>query len=110
LISQRTLYSFLLALLVGFSLLAWRVGHHDGCERGSNGSGAQPATTIITSGTRTVAMPCDVWIPRQPMAVQAACLAELVLTTMTILFFAADRRAAGTTFSGLDQRPEGPRR
>ncbi len=73
-ISRRTIFSFLLTLLLALGLWAWASGRRDDCSAYLEGDTKAPADVIVMSGTRQVVVPCRYWFPRQPRVVQALCL------------------------------------
>ena len=84
-ISRRTIFSLLLALLILCGLRLWVINHRDDCDRAANHMGQMPASVMVESGDRLVEMPCNVWIPRQPMGVQLACLLDLTVGVVFLL-------------------------
>jgi len=83
-ISRKTIFSLLLALLIFWGIRAWTIGRRDDCDRlGLNH--AKPATVYEQSGTRTLEMPCNLWLPRQPMWVQGICLLDLAVGVVLVL-------------------------
>jgi hypothetical protein len=73
-ISRRTIFSLLLALLILGGLRLWALGHVDDCSRPVNHLGQMPESVMVESGDRMVEMPCAWWFPRQPLAVQMVAL------------------------------------
>ena len=75
-ISQRTIWSLLLAMLVFGGLRVWSLNHTDDCDRYMQGDTSVPASEYVEEGTRTVEVPCDQWLMRPPLRVQMVCLVE----------------------------------
>jgi len=91
-ISRTTLFSLLLGLLLASGIRLWAVGHRDDCDRYMAGETKLPASQWVVSGTRTIEVPCNDWVLRQPMAVQLLCLADLVLIVVFVLHGLGDAR------------------
>ena len=96
-ISRKTIFALLLALLVGGGLFAWKLNQRDDCDRLASDKRTTQTSVLVDAGTRSVMMPCSVWIPRQPLKVQLWCLADLALAVVFAVSFCADwnRRSAG---------------
>ncbi len=75
-ISRRTISLLLLALLVFAGLRVWVLRQSDPCDRYLQGDLRFPASEYVEEGTRTVEVPCNQWLPRQPLSVQLVCLLE----------------------------------
>jgi hypothetical protein len=75
-ISRVTIYSFLAVLLIGSVIGLWIGGHYDDCDRYMRGDHTLPPTQMVDVGARIEYVPCDQWWGRQPLWVQALCLAE----------------------------------
>jgi hypothetical protein len=84
-ISRRTIFSLLLALMIFAVLRAWLIDHRDNCDRYMTGDRTFPSSEYIESGTRTVEVPCDQWLLRQPAWVQAVCLLDLTVLVVFAL-------------------------
>jgi len=84
-ISKVTLYSLLLAMMVALTIWTSSQGHRDGCAAYLAGDRTAPSTEYIVTGTRTVVVSCNQWLPRQPTWVQMLCLVELVLIATFLL-------------------------
>jgi hypothetical protein len=91
-ISRVTLFSFLLTLLLAAGIWRWDVGHRDDCAAYLAGDKTAPATEYVVSGTRTIVVPCDIWLPRQPEKVQMLCLLDFVLGVVFLLNALQDAR------------------
>ena len=83
--------ALLLAVGIALGLRAWSVQQRDPCDEVLAG-GRRRVTVYVESGTRTVEMPCDMWIPRQPAWVQAALILELAVVVVMGLSVAMDWR------------------
>jgi hypothetical protein len=90
LISRVTIFAFLLALLLG--LWIRQQGHTDGCAAYLAGDKTAPSTVYVVTGTRTVEVSCDEWLPRQTERVQLLCLLEVLLVAMFLLNGLLDAR------------------
>jgi hypothetical protein len=75
-ISRRTIFSLLLAIMIFLGIRLWIMNHRDPCDAYLPGH-VLPATVYVESGTRTVEVPCDWWLPRQPDWLQLTCLLDL---------------------------------
>jgi hypothetical protein len=84
-LSRVTLFSFLLALMLAAGIRLSTLGLQDGCSAYLAGNKGAPAAEYVVTGTRTVVVPCDQWLPRQPTWVQLSCLLELVLIVTFVL-------------------------
>jgi len=89
--SKRTIFSLLFALLLGLGLKAWDVEHRDDCTAFLRGDHGAPATQAIDAGRREWAIPCGVWLPRQPRVVQVLCLVDMALFTVFVLGLFSDK-------------------
>jgi hypothetical protein len=76
-ISRRTIFSLVLALLIFFAIRAWWVQHPDNCQRYLAGDKSFPPVQYVKSGSYMIPMDCRWWLPRQPTLVQAACLLDM---------------------------------
>jgi len=102
-ISRVTLFSFLLALLLGVGIRLRTQGQRDGCAAYLAGDTTAPATEYVVTGTRTIVVPCNRWLARQTEKVQMFCLLDFVLAVMFVLnalqdvrgWFAMRRRRRG---------------
>ena len=77
-ISRQTIFSLLLALLLGLGILLWTQNRRDDCDRADR-FGRKPTEVLVEQGSRVVAMSCKLWIPRQPQPLQGALLLDAVL-------------------------------
>ncbi len=84
-ISRQTIFSLLVALLLGGGMYAWTLEHRDDCARYLGGDKTVPSSEQVESGTRTIVVPCNVWIPRQSLAMQTLALAELCVFVVFVL-------------------------
>lgn len=92
-VSRITLGSLLLALLLGAAIFQWSLQHRDDCSRFLAGDPRAPSTQFVVTGTRTVIMPCRVWLPRQPTGVQVLCLVDFLFAAVFVLNAIGDVRA-----------------
>jgi hypothetical protein len=84
-ISRITLFSFLMALLLGVGIRQWTDAQRDDCARYLAGDLTAPASELVVMGSRTVVVPCNQWLPRQPVKVQMLCLLDFVLAVGFVL-------------------------
>jgi hypothetical protein len=90
--SRVTLFSLLLALLLGVGIRLWYDGQRDACTPYLAGDTKVPSSEWVLSGTRTIEVPCDDWIMRQPLRVQVLCLLDVALTVLFVLNALSDLR------------------
>ena len=90
-ISRRTIFTFVVMLLIPLGLRAWTATHIDNCERVIAPGRTLPTSVYVESGTRTVEVPCSEWLPRQPLWVQLLCLVELAIAMVFLLSVWRDR-------------------
>jgi hypothetical protein len=83
--SKVTLYSFVLALLLGVGIWAWAAGHVDGCTAFLRGDEGAPAKVEVQSGSRTIVVPCSDWFLRQRIEVQALCLIDAAIGVIFLM-------------------------
>jgi hypothetical protein len=87
-----TLFSLLLGLMLASGIWLWNDGHKDDCTRSMAADGSMPASEWVVSGTRTIEVPCNDWIMRQPLRVQVLCLLDLALAVVFVLNALSDLR------------------
>jgi len=83
-ISRRTIFSLLLAAMIFLGIRLWVINHHDPCDSYMPGH-VLPQTVLVESGTRTVEMPCSLWLPRQSDGLQLTCLLDLTVLVVFLL-------------------------
>jgi hypothetical protein len=83
-IARRTIFSLILALLIFLGIRLWTLNHHDPCQSYLPGH-ILPQSVMVESGTRSVEMPCNWWLPRQPDLVQLTCLLDLAAIVVFLL-------------------------
>ena len=83
--SRVTLFSLLLALLLGVGIRLWYVQQRDACTPYLEGDKTAQKSEWVISGTRQVEVPCNDWIERQPLRVQVLCLLDVVLAVLFVL-------------------------
>ena len=81
-ISRLTIFSLLFALLLAAGIWRWSVVQRDACTPYLAGDRTAPSTMYVATGTRTMVVPCDDWLERQPGMVQLLCLVDFVLVVM----------------------------
>jgi hypothetical protein len=86
-ISRVTLFSLLLALMLGAGIRLWDARQKDNCTLYMAGDRTVPASEMVISGTRQIEVPCNNWIMRQRMRVQVLCLLDLLVGV--VFFFNA---------------------
>jgi hypothetical protein len=91
-ISRVTLFSFLLALLLGSGIWYWDVSHTDDCTRFLSGDFTAPRVIEVQSGSRTIRVSCNRWYLRQPERVQILCLVDVVLGVVFLMNALGDTR------------------
>jgi hypothetical protein len=90
LISRVTLFSLLLALMLGAGIRLWDARHLDNCSLYMAGDKTLPASEMVVSGSREIEVPCSDWIMRQTLTMQVLCLVDLVLGVLFFLNALAD--------------------
>jgi hypothetical protein len=91
-ISRQTIVTLLLALLLGVGLKFWALGQADDCDDYLAGDKTAPASQVVESGSRSIDVPCEAWIPRQSFWVQILCLLELVVLVAFTISSVGDLR------------------
>jgi hypothetical protein len=91
-ISRVTLFSLLLALMLGTGIWLWTGNQKDDCTRSMVGDKTVAGSEWVVSGTRTIEVPCNDWIMRQPLRVQVLCLLDMVLAVVFVLNALSDLR------------------
>jgi hypothetical protein len=90
--SRVTLFSLLLALLLGVGIRLWTEEQRDACTPYLAGDTKAQKSEWVMSGTRTIEVSCDDWIMRQPLRVQVLCLLDVALTVLFVLNALSDLR------------------
>jgi hypothetical protein len=85
LISRVTLFSLLLALLLGMGIWMSTQRPRDACAAYVAGDKGAQSTEYVVTGTRTVVVSCNSWLQRQPTWVQMLCLLELAVVGVFVL-------------------------
>ncbi|MCU1252601.1 MAG: hypothetical protein JWQ49_5630 [Edaphobacter sp.] len=78
-ISRMTLILLLAVLLLTTGMYLWNVEHWDDCARYLAGERWLPSSQTVDSGAQQIEVPCEQWLPRQPLALQLLCLVDLLL-------------------------------
>jgi hypothetical protein len=78
-ISRKTFVLLIASLLLTTGIYLWNVEHWDDCARYLGGERGLPSSQMVDSGNQQIEIPCEQWIPRQPLTVQLLCLVDLVL-------------------------------
>jgi hypothetical protein len=90
--SRVTLFSLLLALLLGFGIRLWTDGQRDACTPYLSGDTRAQKSEWVISGTRQIEVPCTDWFMRQPLRVQILFLLDVVLAVLFMLNALSDLR------------------
>jgi hypothetical protein len=91
-ISRVTIFSLLLGLMLGLGISMWSGNQHDACAAYLDGNKLAQSSEYVPSGTRLIAVPCNVWLMRQPVKVQILCLVDLCLAVVFLLNAVGDLR------------------
>jgi len=91
-ISRKTLYSFLLALLLAGCIKAYTLRLISPCDAYLSGQTQAPASLIVNQQGRAYEVPCNQWFLRQPRGVQGLCLFEGVLVVIFLISAYTDWR------------------
>jgi hypothetical protein len=83
-LSRVTIFSLLFALLLGLAIWSHTQARRDDCSSYLAGDKRAPSSEYVVSGSHTVVVPCNQWLPRQPVRVQVLCLLDL----LTVVVFA----------------------
>ncbi len=83
--SRVTLFSLLLALLLGVGIRLWTMQQRDACTPYLAGDQSAQKSEWIVSGTRQIEVPCSDWFMRQPLRVQLLCLLDVALAVLFVL-------------------------
>jgi hypothetical protein len=86
-LSKVTIYSFLLASMLGLGIKMWWDGRRDDCSRYLAGDRSYPSKEAVVDGGRTIAVPCGDWLSRMPVRAQLLCLVDVLLGA--VFFFNA---------------------
>ena len=91
-ISRKTIFSLLLALLLAGCIKAYTLRVINPCDAYLAGQASAPSTVVMNTEGRAVEIPCNSWFLRQPRAVQAWCMFDGLLVVIFIISASADRR------------------
>jgi hypothetical protein len=95
-ISRKTLYSFLLAVLLLGCIKAYTLRLTNPCDAYLAGQAQAPETVVVNQNGIPYQVPCNQWFLRQPRAVQALCFFEGVLVVVFLVSAYADWRRRRT--------------
>ena len=98
-ISQKTIFSFLLALLLAICIRAWTLRQVGPCDAYKAGQLDAPSSVVINPQGHAMIIPCNQWLLRQPRSVQVSCLVDAGLFVIFLIGASADwtrRRRART--------------
>ncbi len=90
-ISRVTIFSLLLALMLGVGIYSWTQNERDACTSYPPG-GKAPASEYVISGTRQIVVPCSDWWMRQPFEVQALSLLDAAVGVLFLVNALQDAR------------------
>ncbi len=91
-ISRRTIFVLLFALLLAAGLWVWSAQHRDECSAFLGGDRQAPASQIVETGTRTIVVPCRDWLLRQSALVQMLCVLTVAGFAAFVVSLWADRK------------------
>ncbi|HEY5055223.1 MAG TPA: hypothetical protein VII58_03635 [Acidobacteriaceae bacterium] len=74
-LSRITLFSLLLALMLGLGIVMQTKSERDRCNSYA-ADGIPPRSEYVVTGTREVEVPCNDWWMRQSQTVQVLCIAD----------------------------------
>jgi hypothetical protein len=89
-IARKTIFSLVLALLIFGGIRARVAEHRDNCDRYMAGDRTVPASEYVEEGTRTVEVPCNAWLQRQPLWMQLVCMLDFAVIVVFVLNAVAD--------------------
>jgi hypothetical protein len=89
-ISRVTIFSLLLALMLGTGIRLWDAQQKDTCSLYMAGDKTQPPSELVVSGSREIEVPCSNWFLRHSLRVQVLCLLELLLAMIFAFNASAD--------------------
>jgi hypothetical protein len=89
-ISQKTIFSLLLALLLAGCIKAYTLRLQNPCDAYLAGQASAPSTVVKNTEGRAVEIPCSSWFLRQPRGVQAWCMFDGVLGVIFLISAWAD--------------------
>jgi hypothetical protein len=95
-ISWKTIFSLLLALLLAGCIKAYTLRLQNPCDAYLAGQAGAPATVVTNTQGRAMEIPCDSWFLRQPRAVQAWCMFDGALGVIFLISAWADWRRRGS--------------
>lgn len=90
--SRVTLFSLLLAVLLGVGIRLWTDGQRDACAPYLSGDTKAQKSEWVMSGTRQIEVPCTDWFARQPMRVQILFMLDVVLAVLFVSNALSDLR------------------
>lgn len=90
--SRVTLFSLLLAVLLGVGIRLWTDGQRDACTPYLSGDTKAQKSEWVMSGTRQIEVPCTDWFARQPMRVQILFMLDVVLAVLFVSNALSDLR------------------
>ncbi len=91
-ISQKTIFSLLLALLLAGCIKAYTLRLHSPCDAYLTGQFGAPATVVMNEQGRPYQVSCDDWFMRQPRQVQVLCMVDGVIVVVFLVSAYADWR------------------
>lgn len=88
--SRVTLFSLLLALLLGTGIQLVTLQQRDACTAYLTGQQAAQKSEWVISGTREILVPCNDWFSRQPLQIQLLAVLNAVLAVVFALSALSD--------------------
>ena len=92
-ISRVTLFSLLLAMTLAMGIWSASENKRDACSAYLAGDKTAPSSEYIITGSHTVVVSCNDWLPRQSLAVQILCILELLLIVVFVFNLLQDGRS-----------------
>jgi len=90
-ISRITLFSLLLALMLGLGIVMQTKSESDRCDSYPAG-GIPPSSEYVVTGSRELEVPCNDWWLRQSLTIQILCIADAGLGMIFAVNALADMR------------------
>ena len=89
-ISRKTIFSLLLALLLAGCIKAYTLRVINPCDAYLAGQAGAPATVVTNTQGRSMEIPCNSWFLQQPRTVQAWCMLDGLLVVIFLISASAD--------------------
>ena len=91
-ISRRTILTLLVVLLLTAGLWVWSSQHRDECSAFLGGDRHAPESQVVRTGTRTIVVPCQDWLIRQPAPAQMLCVLAVAGFGISLVSLWADHK------------------